>query len=1317
MKRLGIWALGLLFTATAVARPVINVEGRSGKAKINKRAGAFASTCDPASQSVDLDVNNVRTKLLNGGDMWWDLNNPKYEIPKINDPNAVRKHSLFSGAIWIGGKDNGGNLKLAAMTYRQFGSDFWPGPLDTTTASTDPLRCKSYDRMWKVTRDELEKFESSNYIDQSAGIREWPGGTDRSVRIGAEADYLAPYKVVVDDGVYNPFDGEHPVLDERRPTAENGVDAQPDMFIWWVYNDRGNIHSESSGQPIGVECQTTAFAFSTNDEVNNMTFYSTKIINRGFTTLNECYMGQWVDADLGNYADDYVGCDVARGLGFCYNGDDDDEGVLGYGLNPPTIGVDYFEGPTDTAGNQMGLSHFMYYNNTSDPITGNPDRANPNSFYNFLKGKWKGGQNVTRGGNGFGGAVTTNYMFPGCTDPAFTDCWDERTAGNRPGDRRFIQSTGPFLLRPGQIQRITVGVVWARTTSGGAAGSLDLLKLASDKAQSLFNNNFKILDGPDAPDVEIQELHQELVLKFLNTTSNKVENYTEKYKDASNNELTYKFEGYLVYQLKDATVNTGDLDNIDKARLLFQCDIENKRGQIVNKVFDPKLSQMVPVEKVDGADDGVRRTFSIKNDLFATSANTTLTDFKNYYYMVLSYAILSDDTLQQDPNQFLAGRRNIRVYRATPHKTEPENGGTELQSSYGSGPSLVRISGRGNGGLPLEFTKETVDQILQTGYVAQPKYVAGAGPVAIKVVDPLKIPNNKFQFYLRERTKSNVVELRDSMTSNADWVLVRLDALNTGDITVNDTIFSDTTIGIKTETVQGRRSTFNATSENLADWGLSIELNQVKNPGENTEADPNNGVIDWSVDWEDNGKQWLTAIIDNDAQSTPTSGSIWLNWIRSGSNGRGATFDGYTADFLNASGAPLDPSQAYEKIWNGRIAPYGLVAREKYSATNGRNTYGFAWSGNSAWLQNPIQEVNSFELVITPDKSKWTRCPVLEMADDEVTNGTQGRMSKFNMRLAPSKDKDFNDIGGSFGLSYFPGYVINLETGERMNIAFGEDSYLPGENGRDMIWNPTPNIYNDNGNYPVIGGKHFLYIFGTGNHGIGRNVPGDRYYTDADVNEGRFDRFKLGLQSTTAGGNPATLQKRIILSQVNWVIPTYLAAGYDMTNGIPPTEVRIKVRVAKSYTSFSTGDDRNSPDWNGDGLPDGDYALPMYEFDGSEIAPKIGSDIGRKNLDLVNIVPNPYRGYSEYENSPIDARVKITNLPPTCTIKVFDMAGNLIRTVDKSDEFTYYEWDLKNNSRVPIASGLYLIHVSAPGLGEKIIRWYGIMHAVDLDTY
>jgi hypothetical protein len=124
MKRLGIFLLSAMAVHMAVARPILNLNGRGNAPRVDRRAGQFANTCEPASQSADLDVNNVRTKLLNGGDMWWDLNNPKYEIPKINDPNAVRKHAMFAGAIWIGGRDNGGSLKLAAMTYRQKGVGF-----------------------------------------------------------------------------------------------------------------------------------------------------------------------------------------------------------------------------------------------------------------------------------------------------------------------------------------------------------------------------------------------------------------------------------------------------------------------------------------------------------------------------------------------------------------------------------------------------------------------------------------------------------------------------------------------------------------------------------------------------------------------------------------------------------------------------------------------------------------------------------------------------------------------------------------------------------------------------------------------------------------------------------------------------------------------------------------------------------------------------------------------------------------------------------------------------------------------------------------
>ena len=72
------------------------------------------------------------------------------------------------------------------------------------------------------------------------------------------------------------------------------------------------------------------------------------------------------------------------GLGYCYNGDDNDEGSqgvsAGYGENPPAIGVDFFRGPLadandgidndrdgefDEEGEQIIMSKFVYYNNTA----------------------------------------------------------------------------------------------------------------------------------------------------------------------------------------------------------------------------------------------------------------------------------------------------------------------------------------------------------------------------------------------------------------------------------------------------------------------------------------------------------------------------------------------------------------------------------------------------------------------------------------------------------------------------------------------------------------------------------------------------------------------------------------------------------------------------------------------------------------------------------------------------------------------------------------------------------------------------------------
>lgn len=51
------------------------------------------------------------------------------------------------------------------------------------------------------------------------------------------------------------------------------------------------------------------------------------------------------------------------------------------------------------------------------------------------------------------------------------------------------------------------------------------------------------------------------------------------------------------------------------------------------------------------------------------------------------------------------------------------------------------------------------------------------------------------------------------------------------------------------------------------------------------------------------------------------------------------------------------------------------------------------------------------------------------------------------------------------------------------------------------------------------------------------------------------------------------------------------------------------------------------------------------------------------------------------------------------------------------DSVTSLEWDLKNQSKVPVSSGVYIIHVEAPGIGETVLKWMGVMRPVDLDNF
>src|ERR1700751_1331396 len=115
-------SVGLCFTTQA--RENVNESGhRLGNQNSVLRA------CTPGKTQTELKLNDVRTRILTDGDMWWDLNNAKYEIPKGSNSMAQ-----FAGSLWFGGYHNG-TLRLSAMTYRQNGVAFWPGPLDPSSVN------------------------------------------------------------------------------------------------------------------------------------------------------------------------------------------------------------------------------------------------------------------------------------------------------------------------------------------------------------------------------------------------------------------------------------------------------------------------------------------------------------------------------------------------------------------------------------------------------------------------------------------------------------------------------------------------------------------------------------------------------------------------------------------------------------------------------------------------------------------------------------------------------------------------------------------------------------------------------------------------------------------------------------------------------------------------------------------------------------------------------------------------------------------------------------------------------------------------------
>jgi len=384
-------------------------------------------TCGPCrDETRRLDVNNLNMVVMNDGAIAW---NPSVGLPGFEYPRGTGKTAVFAGGLWVGGIAQGETLVTVAEYSQEYTPGVMTGPnswMDPTTPAFKPYKVAAFTgnpddtTFMEHHQAEIDADPNLDWVIHHA----W-----QEYMLGA-APFGAPVRSYL-DGAGGTFDG--PVVDG-------------DLMIWSVYHDADPArHFNDAGRtpPIGIEVQQTAFAWNRRGDLGNRLFVRYRIVNRGFKTLTNAYIGLWMDPDLGGFTDDMIGSDIGQGLGFCYNANDSD---AVYGNAPPAVGVRWVEG-AKVPGGRLGMTALTAFRNGTDP-------RHHTESYNLMQGLNRDGTPMIDPTT----SLPTKFQFNG--DPVTGTGWLDPAAS----DKRMLASTGPFTLAPGDTQTVLAMILVGQGT-------------------------------------------------------------------------------------------------------------------------------------------------------------------------------------------------------------------------------------------------------------------------------------------------------------------------------------------------------------------------------------------------------------------------------------------------------------------------------------------------------------------------------------------------------------------------------------------------------------------------------------------------------------------------------------------------------------------------------------------------------------------------------------------------------------------------------------------------------------------------------------
>ncbi|MEW5798286.1 MAG: hypothetical protein AB1728_04710 [Bacteroidota bacterium] len=103
----------------------------------------------------------------------------------------------------------------------------------------------------------------------------------------------------------------------------------------------------------------------------------------------------------------------------------------------------------------------------------------------------------------------------------------------------------------------------------------------------------------------------------------------------------------------------------------------------------------------------------------------------------------------------------------------------------------------------------------------------------------------------------------------------------------------------------------------------------------------------------------------------------------------------------------------------------------------------------------------------------------------------------------------------------------------------------------------------------------------------------------------------------------------------------------------------------------------------------------------------------KTDLNKIKVVPNPYVAAASWEpKNPYSSgrgprSIHFNHVPQVCTIRIYTVNGELVQTINHSSTLLdgSAEWNLLTRDNLPASYGVYIYHIDAPGIGEKIGRF------------